>query len=149
MPELICYTSNVRRSWEHLVPLLGREVLSLRSFLLHHCWTPDYESAPLSTSCNKLPNALAYFGIKICQSSAGQKVQGGNERRHLGGAQHNRGGLSVTTQTVFTEKLYQAAVRGEIIDSLLRREKQYIYREVSLTSCSQSSGSEEEDKNNK
>lgn len=31
MPELICYTSNVRRSLEHLVTLLGREVLSLRS----------------------------------------------------------------------------------------------------------------------
>lgn len=149
MPELICYTSNVGRSWEHLVPLLGREVLSLRSFLLHHCWTPDDESAPLSTSCNKLPNAPSNFGIKICQSSAGQKVRGGNERRHVGGAQHNRDGLLVTTQTVFTEKLYQAAIRGEIIDSLLRREKQYIYREASLTSCSQSSGSEEEDKNNK
>lgn len=140
MPELICYTSNARRSWEHLVPLSGREVLSLRSFLLHRRWTPDDESAPVSTGCHKLPNAPPNFGIKICQSSAGQKVRGGNERRHLGGAQHNGGGLLVTTQTVFTEKLYRAAVRGEIIDPLLRREKQYIYGEASLTSCSQSSG---------
>lgn len=35
------------------------------------------------------------------------------------GQNTNHGGLLVTTQTVFTERLVQAAVGGETIDSLL------------------------------
>lgn len=52
--------------------------------------------------------------MDISQSS---EVQGGNERRHLGwGKNTNRDGLLVRNQTVFTERLIQAAVGGETID---------------------------------
>lgn len=52
MPELICYTANVRQSLEHLVTLLSREALSLRPLAasLRAAAMPDNESVLVSTS---------------------------------------------------------------------------------------------------
>ena len=54
------------------------------------------------------------------------------------GPNTNSGDLSVSTQTAFTKRLVQAALRGEMTDSLLQRNMKNgnTYREVTLTSCS-------------
>lgn len=61
----------------------------------------------------------------------------------------NHVGLLVTSQTVFTEGLIQAAVRGETIDSLLQRKMIAFLRGSEFDILLSAIGSAEVDKNNR
>lgn len=111
MPELMCYTLNVRRSPEHLVTLLSREVSSLSA------------SGCITAGCQTMWLQQA----EINDLMLGIKNEHLSKRRGTGGCREvtkdviwegqraNHGDLWASTQTVFTERL----VMGESIDPLI------------------------------
>lgn len=109
--ELICYTANVRRSLEHLVTLLSREILSLRSLAatLRAAAVPDNESVRQfqPAEINKLMLRLSlnkeWTFVRALRAKRGKRKVMKDVIRE--GRRTNRGGLLVTSQTVFTERL--------------------------------------------
>lgn len=87
---LICYTSNVRRSLEHLVALLSLELVSPWSVgcitvgcqTTRLCWT---QRAKINDSTLSLTRNKEWTFVR---GGGGQEAYGVNGRRHLGGSKH-------------------------------------------------------------
>lgn len=113
MPELMCYTLNVRRSPEHLVTLLSREVSSFSASccITAGCQTMWLQQAEINYLMLCLTRNKEWTFV---QAPWDWRVQGGNERRHLGGAtRKSRWPLSLHSDSVY-RKARPSCCQGRI-----------------------------------